>query len=142
MKTPATTIAKTVFSSALFWGAAAAGGIYLIGRSAGKRKGQKQGHTIAPVEPGQLGIDPVAYAQRVESAFAGWNIPGPFPGERGEILSEMAEMTDNDLRALYNAYNERYVEAPNTLLTLIKNEVIFNSARSYVVKRMEGLGLV
>lgn len=141
MTAAAANTAKNVLTSGLFLGAVAAGGIYLLGRSAGKKKGRSEGTVRVPVnqEELRLGFDAAQMAQKVAGALQGWDF---WSAPKAEVLTELYYLNDAELTAVYNEYNERYLDAPETLASLIRGEWIWGSGKQRLLARMDQIGLV
>jgi hypothetical protein len=126
--------------NALFWMLAIVAGVYIAGRITGRSRGKAIGHVKAQVNTDF--VDPnfsaEVFAMRVHQGLSGWNF---WTKPRAELLTEIYYLNDEELKALYNAYNRQFAKPPATLVTLIRGEWIWGEGVNRVLRRFEQLGL-
>lgn len=115
-------------------------GIYIAGRITGRQRGKNIGHVKADVNTDFVdpNFSPEVFAVRVNQVLGGWNF---WTKPRAELLNEMYYLNDEELKAIYNAYNRMFAKAPQTLVTLIKGEWIRGEGVNRVLRRFQQLGL-
>lgn len=84
------------------------------------------------------GFDSGPLAARAWDAFRGLKF---FSGPKIRVMGELTALNNEELKAVYNTYNERYRTAPDTLLTDIRGEWVWGVGVNALVTRMETLGL-
>lgn len=126
--------------NAMFWTLALVLIVYLAGRITGRARGKAVGHVKAQVNSDFIdpNFSPEVFAMRVNQTLSGWNF---WTKPRAELLTEIYYLNDEELKALYNAYNRQFAKPPETLVTLIRGEWIWGEGVNRVLRRFEQLGL-
>lgn len=90
-----------------------------------RKKGKGQ-HVTPPVDRTQWrqGFDPAFLATKLYNALAGW---GFWTGPKGEVLTELNALNDDEFKAVYRQYNRDFTTPPESLRTVIENEWIWDT---------------
>ncbi len=98
------------------------------------------GGIVAPSDPTGFrpGFSPEGEAARFAQAFNGWNF---WSNPRREALNNLWRMSDDELKAVYNAYNSGFAEPGETMLSVIETDWVFGSEVDRVTNRLKGMGL-
>jgi hypothetical protein len=116
--------------------------IYFIGQRAGVKAGKRKGRVVADYDPDSISpnFSADAMALKVYNAFKGWNL---FDNGRAAVLEDLKRLSNGELAATYNTFNEKFVDPPDSMTSVIKSDFIglFASLQNSVVERLERLNL-
>lgn len=116
--------------------------IYFYGRAAGKRKALQYVTDLPNSGSGiPLSWDPVPLAQTAHDVLV-WNA---WTDDKNKWMDEVSALTDDQLTAVYNTFNTKYLsEGYGTLYDWLNNTSagLLDSRKSKLLLRMAGLKLI